>query len=289
MSDIAHYAVLRFQPYANRTEHANYGLVVFMPWGGVRVFIPTQLKKVKAMFPEIDLRSLQEQEETLPDLVGDLQLDDALDLLNAVSALHDQTKATLGRFEFRDQPEFSRNVALALASQVEATPAPRKRKDSRTRLFTDVRTAFKNLGILAPPGEQIPDHQVIENYSPDPEVELKVEFALQNGSLRLAQTIDLRADATALSKNTKASAYSKAFAMDYATRVLHSSALQPYVIVAGTEHEEAKKIMTALKRSDLHIVSWESRDDVTGFFKEWAEASGKPLSELPVVDEAATH
>jgi len=235
------------------------------------------------MFPGVDLRSLQEQEETLPELIGDLMLDDALDLLNAIAVLQDQKKEDLGKFEFRDQREFAHNVELALASQVEATSQARKRKDSRTRLFTDVRTTFKNLGILAPPGEQVPDHQVIENYSPDPEVELRVEFALQNGSLRLAQTIDLRAEASTLSKTAKTSAYSKAFAMDYATRVLEASALETYVIVAGTEHDEAKKVMAALKRSTNQIVSWESPAEISDFFQEWARGAGKPLTELPTI------
>jgi len=273
MRQIAYYAVLKFQPYPNRTEHANYGLVVFPPDGGARVFIPSRLRKIRAMFPLADIRSLQEQEETIPDLLAGLPLDEAVDLLNAVSVLQDEQVRNLGRFEFADQKEFNRNVQLALASQVEASASPRNVRESRTRLFTDVRTTFRHLGILAPPGEQIPDHQVIEHYVPDPQADVRVEFALQNGQLRLAQTVDLRADSAGISNSAKAGAYSKAFAMDYASKVLETSALKTYAIVAGSDTEAAKKVMAALERTTSNVLAWESDQDMRTFFDEWEQAS----------------
>jgi hypothetical protein len=273
MRQIAHYAVLKFQPYPNRTEHVNYGLVVFMPHGGAEVFIPSRMRKVRAMFPLADIRSLQEQEETIPELLSDMPLEDAVSMLNAVSVLHDQEIAQLGKFEYTDRRDFIRNVQMALGSQVEASARPKKERESRNKLFTDVRSTFKQIGILAPPGEHIPDHQVVENYVPDPEADVKVEFALQNGQLRLAQTVDLRAETVGLSSTTKAGAYSKAFAMDYASKVLLNSGLKTYVIVAGTETDAAQKIISALQRTTDEVLSWESPSDMQFFFDEWEIAS----------------
>lgn len=280
MRRTAHYAVLKLQPYPNRTEHVNYGLIVFPPQGGAQVHLAGQLRKVRSFFPELSLSSLREQEETVPELVGDAGLEDAVGILNSICLLNDQSIESLGRFQFSDEREFNEHIEKALASQVEVSRPARKYRESRARLFTDVKSRFRMLGILAADGVDLPDHQVIANYSPDPESDVKVEFALQNGLLRLAQTIDLRADSGAISPNLRATAYSKAYAMDVAKRSLESSALETYVIVAGTNGSDARRVMTTIGKTTDKVLAWESKQDMSDFFSEWANASGKPLPEM---------
>lgn len=279
MNNQASYAVLKIQPYSNRTEHVNYGIVVFRPEGGVylEVASPLALRKVKALFPLIDLRSLKEQEESIPELVGKAGVEEAFELLNAISLLRDQDLGQLGSFQYSDDEGFQKQVELALQSQVELLRPKQKKREMKARLISDVRAQFRSLGILADSQSRVPDHQVVENYSPDADVDLQVEFALQNGLLRLAQTIDLRASNLA-SKNA---AYSKAYSMEVASRALESSSLQTYVIIAGTEAEATRKVMHTLEKTADHVLAWEDKSDMEGFFMEWAKASGKPLPTLP--------
>lgn len=277
MKNIAHYAILQLRPYPNRSEHVNYGLVVFLPHGGVRVFIASRLRKVRAMSPSVSLDSIREQEELLPDLIGNALPEEALSILNAINVLDNLSMDSLGRFAYIDQQEFSQQVERALASQVEPPVTRRRGAGSRPRLFFDVRSQFRELGILAGIGETVPDHQVVEHYAPDPAADIKIEFALQNGSLRLAQTIDLRNDSSVQSKSN---AYSKAYAIDYASKVLNKSALETFAVVAGSDMEDAKRIMSALKKTTDHVLSWEDRRDMEAFFTSWARASGKPLPEV---------
>lgn len=277
MKNIAHYAILQLRPYANRSEHVNYGLVVFLPTGGIKVYIATRLRKVRAMSPSVSLDSIREQEELLPELIGAALPEEALDILNAINVLDNQEMESLGRFTYMDQQDFNQQVDRALASQVEPPATRRKGSGNRPRLFFDVRSQFRDLGILAENGNSVPDHQVVEHYAPDPAADIKIEFALQNGLLRLAQTIDLRNDSNL---QTKSIAYSKAYAIDYAGKVLEKSALETFAVVAGSNTEEAKRIMATLKRTTDHVLSWEDRQDMEGFFSGWAKASGKPLPEV---------
>lgn len=281
MISTARYAILKLQPYPNRTEHVNYGVVAFLPEGGVQVQLASSfgLRKVKAFYPAVDLRALQEQEESLVDLVGDAPMEDALMLLNSICVLKDQQVAGLGKFNYSSEEDFQKHIQLALRSQVELNASPRRTKELKSRLFTDVRSKFKEIGILAKTKGELPDHQVVEHYSPDSENDVRIEFALQNGSLRLAQTIDLRAGTLASRNN----AFSKAYAMDYAGKVLDESALATYVIVAGSDTDAAKKVMSALAKTTDNVLSWESKSDMEDFFVEWAIASGKPLPVLPDV------
>ena len=282
MKSTAKYSILKFKPYPNRTEHLNYGMVVFMSNGGVRVHIASGLKKIRSMYPLADIDSLRNQESLIVNIVGNATLNDALNILSVMRVLPDQKEHELGVFHFLDEKEYQRNIDLALNSQVEPVDGKRQNRDSKSRLFIDVRSRFKALQIMAPSNERIPDHQVVEHYAPDPEADVKIEFALQNGTLRLAQTIDLRADAMAISAAHKNVAYSKAYAIDYASRVLESSALESYVIVAGTHTDAAKKVMTSIEKTVDHVLSWESAADMEKFFSEWAKASGKPLPMIPM-------
>ena len=277
MTATAHYTILQLRPYPNRSEHVNYGLVVFYPEGGVRVYVAARLRKIRAMCPSINLSGLQEQEETIPDLVGNLGLEDALDILNAVNVLDNVQIESLGRFNYADNVDFERQVSRALASQVESPVVRRRSAGSRSRLFSDVKSQFKSLGILAEDKDSLPDHQVVENYSPDPSFDIKVEFALQNGLMRLAQTIDLRLDSNTQAKN---SAYSKAYSLDLAGKSFEKSAIQTFAVVAGSDSDSGSKIIATLQKTTDHVLRWESNSDMERFFTEWAKASGKPLREV---------
>ena len=253
-----------------------------MPEGGVRVHIASGLKKIRAMYPLAEIESLRTQEHSIPELIGNASLSAALAILNVMRIVPDQKINALGCFQFSDEKEYQWHVNLALNSQVEPSSAKQQSREPKSRLFMDVRTRFKALGILAKSKGELPDHQVVEYYTPDPQADVKVEFALQNGILRLAQTIDLRADAAAISSIHKQSAYSKAFAMEYAGKVLERSALESYVIVAGTHTDAAKKVMASIERSADHVLAWESAADMQSFFGDWAKASGKPLPLIPM-------
>jgi hypothetical protein len=279
---IARYATLQFQPHPNRTEHLNYGIVTFLPEGGVRVHIAASLKKLKAIDPETDLLSIRAQEQEIPQMIKDASLPKALALLNALRVLRGVAESDLGYFSFASDAHYTKQVHLALNAQCEAPMPPSREREPKSRLFVDVRSRFRMLGILAKERDALPDHQVVEQYVPDQGVDVKVEFALQNGLLRIAQTVDLRADTReSVSAQHRQSAYSKAYALHYARTALLESSMQSYVIVAGAHTDPARKVMAAIEKDVDHVLEWESRSDMERFFGEWASAAGRPLPSIP--------
>jgi hypothetical protein len=286
---IARYTLLKYQPFPNRSEHLNYGLLVFPEAGGVRVHIAPVIRKLKVFDPNLDLESIRAQETDLPKLIDaacgtGAALTACLSFLNAMRVLRNVQEESLGTFAYRDENDYLRQVQLSLTSLCEAPRGPGREKDPKSRLFMDVKSRFKALGILAREKGVLPDHQVVEQYIPDKDADLKVEFALQNGLLRMAQTVDLRADSRDLFISTqhRQAAYSKAFALHYAKTTLENSGLRSYVIVAGANTDPAKKVLNAIEGDVDHVLEWESKSDMDGFFAEWAEAAGRPMPSLPM-------
>ncbi|WP_321895994.1 DUF3037 domain-containing protein [Paraburkholderia heleia] len=280
---IARYATLVFQPYPNRTEHLNYGIVTFLPDGDVRVHISSSLRKLRAIWPEISMDFIRSQENEIPRLVRGKSVGEALATLNALRVLRGISEESLGAFSYQNEDQYLREVRYALRSLCE-TPNPKGReRDPKSRLFLDVKSKFKLLGIMATERNALPDHQVVENYVPDSEADVKVEFALQNGMLRVAQTLDLRADVReVVSPINRNMAYSKTYALHYARHALAQSHLESYVIVAGAYSDPAQKVLSAIKHDVDHILEWESNSDMDAFFSEWANAAGKPLPMIPI-------
>ena len=273
---IARYATLRFQPYPNRSEHLNYGIVVFMPQGGVRVHLARSLRKLKALTPISSLEGFRQQETEIPKLVGDATLEDALGRLNALYFLRNTQPNELGAFFFANDHDYEQNVELALKAQCDVTASTRAQREPRSRLYVDVRSRFKAIGILSPDRGILPDHQVVEHYMPDPDVDVKVEFALQNGILRVAQTVDLRTGSTdfvtAANRNV---AFSKAYAIHVTKASLHN--VDSYGIAAGADSESARKVLAPIAKDVTHIIHWEDGREMEDFFSTWADAAGKPL------------
>lgn len=278
-AQVARYATLRFQPYPNRSEHLNYGIVVFLPEGGVRVHLAS-LVKLRVIASPADLDRLRELPETVTEMVGNASLPQALAVLNAMRVLHGVTEHELGAFSFATPAEYNQNIRLAIQSQCDVASHSRRPREPKSRLFLDVKQQFRALGILGDKGA-MPDHQVIEHYTPDPDVDVKVEFALQNGVLRVAQTMDLRgADDAGIHAQSRAAAFSKAYAIHVTKTSLRG--VRSYVIAAGAISEAAQKILSPIEKDAETILHWEDSRQMSDFFSEWASAAGTPLPSMPV-------
>jgi len=282
MSNLAFHCPLSYQPYPQRDERLNYGIVVFTPEGGVRVHIAASLRKIKAFHPGANLAALRDNELTIPKAVNGAKVETALGLLNAMRVLYDVQFSDLGQFVYTGEQDYMNCVRLLLNVECEPSTTAAMHREPKSRLFYDVRKSFKAIGILGGPHSELPSHRVIEGYAPDPDADVKLEFALKNDSLYLAQTIDLRGDAkssvSAMHKNT---AFSKAFALGYTKRALSNAKLTSYIIVAGGHTKESERVVSALDHEADHIYDWDSKADMDTFFGDWAKYAGKPLPSIP--------
>lgn len=278
MTKIAYTAVLSYQPYANRSEHLNYGVVIFLPEGGVQIHIASNLRKIKAFAPHANISFLQDKVRSIPDLIGKEGLDNALAILNATRELRDVKKENLGCFAYTNDAEFQKWVRILLNDTCSVSEQKSIRREQKSRLYTDVTRDFRNIGILDVNKTGNPDHQVVTHYSPDSNVDVVVEFALQNGSLHVAQTIDLRNP----DSSQRDRAFGKIYKIGYIKDHLSNSALKSYVIVAGATSPNAQKVIRTIQNDADEIIEWEDRSGMNSFYESWAEYAGKPLPKIPV-------
>lgn len=277
MTQIAYTAILSYQPYANRSEHLNYGVVVFLPDGGIQVYIAGDLRKIRAFNPQANIAFLQDKARSLPELVGDANIDTALSILNATGELRGVEKAHLGCFVYSNEAEFQQWLRILLNDTCSVGDRKSLRREQKSRLYTDVSKDFRNIGILDIHKTGNPDHQVVTHYAPDSNVDVVVEFALQNGALHVAQTIDLRNPDSA----QRDRAFGKIYKIGYIKEHLNSSALRSYVIVAGATSQNAQKVIRTIQDDADEIIEWEDRSGMNSFYESWAEYAGKPLPKIP--------
>jgi hypothetical protein len=287
MTSIARYATLQLRPYSNRSEHINYGVLVFEKSNDyvvVEAQVAPVANKVKSFAPHISFAELQSNAHELAKHATNKRFENiehALDWFHVMNLLRDSKADSLGAFKFRDIDERQTRIDMAITSLCN-TSKPRKiSRNSKSRLFYDLRDQFKAVGILALKGMDLPDHQVVEHYAPEPSTDVRVEFALQNGMLRIAQTVDLRSD-DELSAQQRNAVLSKAFALTFASQVLNPSSLQTWLICAGARGPTAERLNGALEKQANNVVHWEDKNEMEYFMTTWAHAAGKELPSLPM-------
>jgi hypothetical protein len=273
---IAEYGVMRHQPYANRTEHVNIGIVSFPAEGGVRLHLADNLRKLKAFDPSIDLNNVRSLEETLAPMFDDCSIEQVKVVLSNFGSLRlgDQ----LGRFRYETEHEYLDQVSRALASLVSPHSLRREQREPKSRLFMDLRKAFQVQGWLAHAPNDISKHLIVPHYLIAPEEQVKADFAARNGKLHVTETLDLRA---AVSSSKRTEAMSKALVFDLAAQI-EETAVMSYVIVAASDKDSAAPTMRLLHRYSEQVLYWDSHEDMGFYMKTISAALGRPQLELPV-------
>jgi len=291
MISTARYTTLKLSPYTNRSEHVNYGLLVFEMIKG-QVFLEAHFapvsRKISGFAPHISFADLRANAQALAQAVnneGFETFDAALSWLNALNFLPERAMQSFGAIKFRDFSERQTRINWALMNLCGTPSAKGGPREPKSRLFRDVKAQFKAIGILAPIGADLPDHQVIANYAPEPDSDVKVEFALQNGHMRIAQTIDLRStNSEELTSHQRQSVLSKAFSLHYATQVIgeRTNSLETWMICAGANDRKAERLINALDKQAQNLVHWESALEMNEFMESWSRAAGRELPRMPL-------
>jgi hypothetical protein len=268
--NIAHYGVLSHYPQPNRTEHANIGIVVFLADGSVRVHFGQDLKKLRAMDPQVDLDAVRSWETGLPKMLAGQNLEQATTFLQHFGQW--KLSGNLGKFSYTDEDNYLLRVANALHSLVAAPKSDRRERPEVSRLHMDLKTAFSAKGWL---GRDIHNHEIVERYRIGPMT--TAEFALQNGRLHVIESLDLRTSNPSAKRND---ARSKALTLDMARKAAENTAR--YAILAGIDSPmmgEAKDLMAGYSE---HVFTWESAADMNQLMAMLGKATGKPGMPMPL-------
>lgn len=268
---IAQYGVLSHYPQPNRTEHANIGIVVFLADGSSRVHFGQDLKKLRAMDPQVNIDSVRSWESGLPPLLSGMSPEQAASFLCNFGQWSLSQK--LGKLAYFDESEYLARVANALFSLVAAPSKLPRDRSQVSKLHIDLRTTFRAKGWL---GSDIQKHQIVERYPIGPMT--TAEFALQNGVLHVIESLDLRTSNPSAKRND---ARAKALTLDMARKASKTSSR--YAVLAGIDSpllDEAKELMTDYSEE---VFTWESVEDMSNLMSILGRATGKPGMAMPLL------
>lgn len=281
----AQYAVLSLRPYPNRTEHLNYGIVVFEPTGAVSIHLLKSLRKLTCLAPTINLSDLRDNINKLQETICQMTPSQAFEYLQFIKMIPSQIPMNkLGKFSYNPgkSGHFAEMIKLCLDSQcVPMTEKGQSRSPNKSKLFNEVKKQFDLYDMLAKIDDNA-NRRVITNYYPYEDADLMVDFAIKNDVLHIAQTMDLRTNhKDEISSHHKQEAYSKILSI-IVTMEDKSIKTKSHLVVAGLNSPAANRVIDPFIDRVNRITVWENQRERSEFFSEWMLASGRHLPELPM-------
>lgn len=184
------FAIIRLAPEDGRDERLNIGAIVFND-KGLDIHWARRLDKVRAISAGVDTNSIRDLVEGIRRLDAkklDSGTEDAQQRLDAVRRLGPISLSELGSFVANDSDAYQARVAALLKHLVDAEPAPRRVREKRSRLLTQLKKEFRRERILAQKDETIDSHRIVAGLELDEG--LVADLALKNGAMHIIETVD---------------------------------------------------------------------------------------------------
>ena len=192
MARIYEYAVLTAVPNRRRGERVNVGVVVFRS-DRIDVRFKQAGYKLRALTGENWDARLESAEAHLTALASaELKPSDVLAEFVLLEPL--LVPSDLGWLKAADDFEYERAVDQIIGSLI-GVPRRRERVETKTRINTEIAQEFRRINVL---GKDIESGMVVRDFEIDDDEGLRADFALQNGKLHVASTLDLRKQNTNL-------------------------------------------------------------------------------------------
>jgi hypothetical protein len=267
MAHIFNYAVLTAIPDPTRGERVNVGIVAFRPAGADVQF--AELSKVRALAGG-DWSDYAE--DVRQRLIGQFQGQDAQEFLNGLPLDPIFKISDLAWFSADNEDEYAARIKQIMESLVLRPRGPSHTRT--TRINTEIARQFKVLQVLATPEQTINDHKLVRDFSISAEEELVADFALRNGQMHVAATLDLRKARTRLDE-----AALKAVTLDKAKEVYPDGVrrIGVYAAPLGTHHDYRAHIELLKDYSDV-TYNWLAPDDQRTFTRDIQKAAAMPFS-----------
>jgi Protein of unknown function (DUF3037) len=268
--------IIHYQPYPARAEHCSVGALVFNSEGNARAHLATNLKKLKAFDPQTSVEILHDSLKWLMSEINKHPNAWAA-FRHGFSSLRFSKDA--GYFQYETDADYDKQVKWLLSVSAEPRSSrPGEIRKPKSRLFIELRDTFKAYGWLGDSAQDINNHQVVTNFPVSLDEDLSAEFAMKNGILHLAETVDFRSGVSAVKKME---ARGKALVFDVAKEQSKTTACT--VIVAAADYTEIKGSMNMLGRYSDRVAFYDSTEDMQSLFADWAKAMKRPMLPLPPV------
>ena len=256
------YSVVRVEPDIRRGERVNVGIVVF---NGAELDIRIiDTRKAAAIASQNWDAYVQVFASNLKELFKEGR--SASDLVTIVEALGRQVNLTkTGWFDARDTNEYEWHVKRIIESLIARPKVARRAKE--TSIASEIAAIFRSALILSAPHEPLESGKVIRNFTVDRGTGLVADFALKNGHLHLATTVNL----TAANPHIGSSA-SKAITMDIAKKTNSQAKAYCVYAVAPSRKTEVSEHISLLGDYADDIFNWHEPDEQKKFKKVFYDA-----------------
>jgi len=258
------YAILRASPDARRGECVNIGVIVFLP-DRIDLRIP-ESRKAHILTGKSWDSYIQDYAEMLT--ASDNPEFDAEERITLLRNLQNEiTMSDLGWFEARDAEQYHKSVHDILKALVVRPREPRDR--AAPKINSEITRSFRSAKIMAGADDDLTSGKVIRDLVIDQDEGLSADFALRNGVLNIAATLDFRS-----SQPRKGQAALKAITLDKAARVFDGTEVKRLAVyaVAPVRQDEVREHISLLKDYSDETFNWSVRVDRQRFERVFFDA-----------------
>ena len=269
MMNQAPFGVVSHYPHENRSEHINIGIIAWQN-GNPRFHLASDLKRLRAFDPSVNVSKLRSWEETLPSFLQDMGLD-SMESQHRFLRQFGRIKLSenLGVISFYEEVDYLEKVSMML----NLLTAPHKKegaiREEKSRLTIELKNLFRLHEWLGNKPDDINKHLIVPNYVISQEEDLVSDFCLKNGVLHAIQSVDFRTENTS---NKKQEARSKSLILNIAQDELNA---KTYTVIAGDTTALHPSIKLLERYSD--VINWDNRDDREVLVNHLAKTTGKPM------------
>ena len=254
------YTILTAIPDPRRGERVNVGIIVFKDDG-----LDVRFRQASAKLKVLTGTTLESRIHTVENLIkGTFEpAIPAEDFLKRIATLDPIiVPVGLGEISAANVSDYEVRIDEILSSLV--LPPRAKRVTGQSRINTEIAKILRKQKILAKPNASLTEKRVVRDLPVDLSEGLRADFALQNGKLHVASTLDLRKANAPL-----AEAALKSIVLDKATEVFGKRKVRTIGVyaVASDMRKEFKPHITLLGDYADTIYNWSDRKQHEQFLR----------------------
>jgi hypothetical protein len=258
------FAVLRLSPIGSRDERLNIGVAVFQE-NFLDLRIAKRLEKVKSISNAIDVTVLRSLVDNLKK-IDSFSLDRGENVesrrleLSMVSPI---SLSKLGQFTAYDLSSYERRLETIFTELVDPEQAPFKPKVKRSKILSQMKSLFKQEGVLAQKDDTIDSHRIITRFEID--TGLVADMALKNGAMHIVETVNAIGDEQSIRKVIGEIGVA-ALVLERSRMKFGIATKAKLVYDASVEIENfGMAALQAAENQGAELVNWASADDRRSF------------------------
>lgn len=255
------FAVVRLAPDDVRDERLNVGAIVLTDTG-IDVRLARRLEKVRSISAAVEPHTLRDLIENLKEVDDRLRVSglDQGARLGVLSRMGPISLSKPGTFVADEANSYEERIAAILRTMVDPEPAPRRLREKRSKLLTQVKTIFRRERVLARKDENIDSHRIVASYELDEG--LVADLVLKNGAYHVIETVDASGDEDSLRRAISEIGVA-ALVLERARMKFGESATKARLVynASSTLERIAKPSLDAVAHQNAELINWSSADD----------------------------